>query len=149
MKRAIIAAAFVLVASQAFAGTPTDAVQFFYNNPGEELNIANIDRFTGVAKTVLEQAYDANDSLDGPCIEFMLSVDGQDFDEKELKKTLDLTEAKAGDQATVIAKFVSFETPMEITWSLEQVGSEWKVSDIASKASDWTLSKIECKAAAQ
>ena len=149
MKRTLIATVFAVFSSQALAGTPIDAVQFFYNDPGEELNMANINRFTGAAKAMLEAADKTTDSTDGPCIDFMLSVDGQDFDEQELKKTLDITEAKAGDQATVVAKFVSFETPMEVTWSLEQIDGDWKVSDIASKTGEWTLSKFECGPIAQ
>ncbi len=149
MKRFLSTMTLVFYASQAFAGTPSEAVQFFYKDPGEELNIANINRFTGAAKSILEAADKTNDSTDGPCIDFMLSVDGQDFDEDELKKTLDITEAKAGDQATVVAKFVSFEVPMEVVWSLEVVDGEWKVSDISSKSGEWTLSKVECGPVAQ
>lgn len=149
MKRIMFAVVFGLFAGQALAGTPIEAVQFFYNDPGEELNMANINRFTGAAKAMLEAADKTTDSTDGPCIDFMLSVDGQDFDEKELKKSLDLMEAKAGDQATVVAKFVSFEAPMEVIWSLELIEGDWKVSDISSKTGEWTLSKFECGPIAQ
>jgi hypothetical protein len=149
MKRTMFAVVFGLFACQALAATPIEAVQFFYNDPGEELNMANINRFTGSAKAMLEAADKTTDSTDGPCIDFMLSVDGQDFDEKELKKSLDLMEAKAGDQATVVAKFVSFEAPMEVIWSLELIEGDWKVSDISSKTGDWTLSKLECGPIAQ
>jgi hypothetical protein len=149
MKRLIFASLFAVLSSHSFAGTPIEAVQFFYNDPGEELSIANINRFTGAAKAMLEAADKTVESTDGPCIDFMLSVDGQDFDEAELKKSLDLTEAKAGDQATVVAKFVSFEAPMEVVWSLEMIDGDWKVSDISSKTGEWTLSKFECGPIAQ
>jgi hypothetical protein len=146
MKSLLLALSLSCLSIPAIAGTPIEAVQFFYNDPGEELNIANIDRFTSAAKAQLEGADKTYDSTDGPCIGFMLTVDGQDFDEAELEKTLDLTEAKAGDQATVIARFVSFEEEHEVFWTMEQIDGDWKVADISSKASDWTLSKFECAA---
>ncbi len=149
MKGLFIALVFAIFSSQAFAGSPMEAVQFFYNDPGEELNIANINRFTGAAKAVLEAADKTTESSDGPCINFMLSVDGQDFDENEIKKSLDMMETKAGDQATVIAKFVSFDAPMEIMWLLELVDGDWKIYDISSKTGEWTLSKFACGQPAQ
>jgi hypothetical protein len=33
-----------------------------------------------------------------------------------------------------------------MVWSLKKIDGKWKISDIASKTSDWTLSALECMA---
>jgi hypothetical protein len=50
MKRFILSAALALSAVPAHAADPTEAVQFFYNDPGSELSTENRDRFVGKAK---------------------------------------------------------------------------------------------------
>ena len=144
MKRFIIAAALALSATPAFAADPTEAVQFFYNDPGSELSTENRGRFAGKAKDVLDAADKEAESDNGPCIDFMLSVDGQDFDDDELKKSLNLAGAISGDTATVKATFKQFGEDAEIIWSLEKAGGDWKVSDIASVKNDWKLTGIDC-----
>ncbi len=145
MKRLILSAALVLIAAPAFAQDPTEAVQFFYNDPGSELATENRDRFVGKAKEVLDES--DKEGEDGPCIEFMLSVDGQDFDEDELKKSLNLAGALAGDYASVDATFKQFGEDTKIVWSLEKSGDEWKVADIESPKNNWKLTGIDCSAA--
>ncbi len=146
MKRLILSAAFALMAAPAFAQDPTEAVQYFYNDPGSELATENRDRFVGKAKEVLDAADKEADSDNGACIDFMLSVDGQDFDEDELKKSLNLAGAMAGDSASVEATFKQFGEDVKINWTLEKVGDEWKISDIASAKNDWKLTTIDCSA---
>lgn len=34
----------------------------------------------------------------------------------------------------------------EMHWTLKKIDGKWKIADIASKTSDWTLSKLECVA---
>ena len=144
MKRLILSAALALSAVPAHAADPTEAVQFFYNDPGSELSTENRDRFAGKAKDVLDAADKEAESDNGPCIDFMLSVDGQDFDDDELKKSLNLAGAIAGDTATVKATFKQFGEDAEIIWSLEKAGDDWKISDIASVKNDWKLTGIDC-----
>ncbi len=144
MKRLVLSAALAFCAAPAFAADPTEAVKFFYNDPGSELSTENRDRFTGKAKDVLDAADKEADSDEGACIDFMLSVDGQDFDEDELKKSLNLAGSIAGDSATVKATFKQFGEDAEIIWSLEKAGEDWKVSDIASVKNEWKLTGIDC-----
>lgn len=146
MKRLILSIMLGLNAAPAFAQDPTEAVRFFYNDPGSELATENRDRFAGKAKDVLDAADKEADSDNGPCIDFMPSVDGQDFDDEELKKSLKLSGAMAGDSGSVQATFKQFGEDATIFWTLEKVGDEWKVSDIDSPKNDWKLSGIDCSA---
>ena len=33
-----------------------------------------------------------------------------------------------------------------MVWSLKKIDGKWKIADITSKTSDWTLSALECMA---
>lgn len=147
MKQLILAAVLACGAAPAFAQDPTEAVQFFYNDPGSELAPENRDRFTGKAREVLDAA-DAAGTDEGPCIGFMLSVDGQDFDSDELKSTLNLAGAMAGEWGSVEATFKQFGEDAKIEWTLEKIGEEWKIADIASAKNNWKLTGIDCSASA-
>ena len=147
MKSILLALAISASALPAMAADPTEAVQFFYNDPGSELAPENRSRFTGKAKEVLDAA-DAAGTDEGPCIGFMLSVDGQDFDEEELKSSLNLAGAMAGEWGSVDATFKQFGEDAKIEWLLEKVGEEWKIYDIASAKNNWKLSEIDCSASA-
>lgn len=144
MKRFLMAAALVLTAVPAYAADPAAAVQFFYNDPGAELDPANRAMFAGKAKDILDAADKEAESEDGPCIDFMLSVDGQDFDEAELKSSLKLEPKVDGSKATVNASFKQFGEDAQIIWSLEMAGADWKVTDIASVKGEWKLSEMDC-----
>lgn len=146
MMRLILAAALALFVTPALAQDPTDAVQFFYNDPGSEFADENRGRFTGKAKEVLDAATKESDE---PCIDFMLTLDAQDFDEAEIKKSLNLAGAMAGDYASVDVTFKLFGEDAKIVWTLEKSGDEWKVSDVESPKNGWKLSGIDCSAPAQ
>lgn len=136
--------ALVLAATPGFAGPASDAVRFFYASPGAELEPANRDRFTGEAKAVL----DANDKAE-LCIDFMLGIDAQDFDQAELDRTLRLDETLSGDAATVDAHFTLFPgdpaAEQSVVWTLRQVDGAWKVADIESQAGEWRLGGFDCE----
>ena len=146
MKQLILAAALALSVAPAFAQDPTEAVQFFYNDPGSEFAAENRDRGVGKAREVLDAATKESDE---PCIDFMMTLDAQDFDADELKKTLNLSGAMAGDSGSVDATFKLFGEDAKIVWILEKVGDEWKVSDIESPKNGWKLTGIDCAAPAQ
>jgi stress response protein SCP2 len=59
-----------------------------------------------------------------------------------------LSEKRDGDSAEVTASFSLFsegdDSKREMVWSLKKIDGKWKVSDIASKTSDWKLSALEC-----
>ena len=145
MVRAILALAMSLTALPVLAGTPSEAVAYFYKDPGSELSADNRDRFTGKAKEILDLSDKTDDSEDGPCINFMLSLDAQDFDEDEVAKSLKLAESIEGDKATVDATYMLFGEPGEVVWSLEKAGDAWKVSDIFSPSEAWRLTEMDCK----
>ena len=104
------------------------------------------------AKSVFEQ-YDkslANDQ-EVPCIEASPGIDAQDYDETELARSLELTEAIDGDNATVTARFTLFpgsadeSAKREMRWSLKQIDGAWLVADIESVSNGWKLSDIKCE----
>lgn len=128
----------------AFAGAASDAVAFFYEEPGRELEPENRARFTDPALSVLAQNEQLQDSQD-VCLNFVPSLDAQDFDEEEVRNSLTLTENIEGDTATVVADFMLFEEKHDIEWTLKNENGVWKVADIASPASEWRLSAFTCE----
>ncbi len=147
MNRIVLSLTFSLLSGIAFAGQPMDVVKPFYADPGSELGAENVDKYTGKANEVMKLSNDP--SSDGACIDFMLSVDAQDFEEDVLKKSLNITEALAGDQATVVATFKLFKDDTEdkeIDWEMEKVDGAWKIADIYPKDKSWKLTTFDCAA---
>ena len=142
MTRILLTLCFTLASSAVFAAQPMDTVKPFYADPGSELAAENLDKYTGKAYDIMKLASEPTE--DGACIDFMMSLDGQDFDEAELKKTLDITEALAGDYGTVVATFDLFKDKKEIDWEMEKVDGVWKIADIYPKDKSWQLTKMEC-----
>jgi hypothetical protein len=145
--------AFAVVAATltaAHAGDAADTVRSFYADVEFEADPGFRDRFIDPARARFEE----NDALSSNgeevgCIDFVLAIDAQDYDEKELAKTLQISGDDESDSATVTAKFSLFEgqpdSDRQIVWSLKNVDGDWKVSDIESKTNDWKLSEFECK----
>ncbi|UCI32960.1 DUF3828 domain-containing protein [Mesorhizobium sp. B4-1-4] len=149
----LLLAAILLIAAPAaaWAGSASDAVKFFYVPQVKfEADAQYRDRFT----EPVTKLFDLNDQAakknpdQVACIDFDPGLDAQDFDQKTVSKTLKLSETVDGDTAQVVANFNLFsegdDSPREMHWSLKKVDGKWKVSDIASKTSDWTLSQLEC-----
>jgi hypothetical protein len=134
----------------AHAGGAADTVRGFYADVEFEADPGFRDRFIDPAKAkfVENDALSSNGEEVG-CIDFVLAIDAQDYDEKELAKTLQISGDDEGDRATVTAKFSLFadqpDSDREIVWSLRNVDGDWKVSDIESKTNDWKLSEFDCK----
>jgi hypothetical protein len=133
------------------AGSPSDAVRFFYSPVTSETAPENRGRFTEPATTIFKQ----NDELSAGgdeigCIDFGLALDAQDYDDAEIARTLKLKESLSGNEATVTATFNLFagdsNAQRTILWSLKKDGEDWKVADIASETGDWKLSEFDCKA---
>jgi hypothetical protein len=148
---ALLASAILaMTLTAAHAGDAAETVRGFYTDVEFEADPGFRDRFVDPARA----KFDENDKLSSNgeevgCIDFVLAIDAQDYDEKVLAKTLEISEQVEADSATVDAKFSLFEdqpdSKREIIWSLKDVDGAWKVSDIESKTSDWKLSKFECK----
>ena len=146
------AAAFLAAPAGACAGQASDLVKFFYVPEVRfEADAAYRDRFTRPVTKLFElndEAVRKNpDQI--ACIDFDPGLDAQDFDQATVTKTLKLREALNGDEGTVTATFDLFPDAeqgagREMIWSVKKIDGKWKVADIASKTSDWTLSQLEC-----
>lgn len=139
-------AVLVALPVAAFAGPPSDAVRFFYSPPTYEPSPKLRDRFVDPAKAKFAEN-DKTPDGDIGCIDAVLAIDAQDYDEAAIKKTLKLQEKVSGDRATVTATLNIFDGPdakREIVWSLRKVGGKWKISDIESKTNGWKLSEFDC-----
>lgn len=135
---------FMIATASVLAGEPADAVRFFYDNLGAETQPENRDRFTGPALEFLNAADAAWERDETNCIEFGFPVDAQDFDDAEIAKTLKLDETVNGDSADVKASFNNFGQATQVEWSLTRTAAGWQVSDIASEANQWRVSRMTC-----
>ena len=151
--RLIVPAAAMSIAlrAAALAGPASNAVKFFYVPEVKfEADAKYRDRFT----EPVTKLFDLNDKAaksnpdEVACIDFDPGLDAQDFDQKTLAKTLKLAETVNGDSAEVTATFNLFpegdDSKREMVWALKKVDGKWKVADITSKTSNWTLSALEC-----
>ncbi|WP_256750700.1 DUF3828 domain-containing protein [Mesorhizobium sp. Mes31] len=149
----LVAVLSTALPAAAFAGPASDAVKFFYVPAVKfEADEQYRDRFTEPATKL----FDLNDQAtkkhpdEVACIDFDPGLDAQDFDQKSISKTLKLSEKRDGDNAEVTASFSLFsegdDSKREMVWSLKKIDGKWKISDIASKTSDWKLSALECVA---
>jgi len=151
MKPAALLASAILAMTltYAHAGEASETVRGFYSDVEFEADPSFRDRFVDPAKAKFaENDAQSSNGEEVGCIDFVLAIDAQDYDEKVLAKTLQLSEDVQGEAATVTAKFSLFENQddaqREIVWSLKNVDGAWKVSDIESKTSDWKLSQLDC-----
>ncbi|MEM5472009.1 hypothetical protein WNZ14_09770 [Hoeflea sp. AS60] len=141
---AVLPVFFMIATAPVLAGEPADAVKYFYDNLGSETQPENRDRFTGPALEFLNAANAAWERDETNCIEFMFPVDGQDFDDAEIAKTLKLDETVNGDSADVTASFSNFGQATQVEWSLTKTAAGWQVADIASEANQWRVSRMTC-----
>jgi hypothetical protein len=149
----LVAVLSIALPAAALAGPASNAVKFFYVPTVKfEADAQYRSRFT----EPVTKLFDLNDQAaknhpdEVPCIDFDPGLDAQDFDQKSISKTLKLAEAVNGDSAEATATFNLFPegegTKREMVWSLKKIDGKWKISDIASKTSDWKLSALECMA---
>lgn len=136
-----------LASAPALAGEPADLVARFY---AFEVSMFDDDT-SGFAGGSLGAFLDENRKLavaqDGMgCLGFDPVIDGQDFDDNELKRTLKLEENIDGDGAFVTATFLLFGEPRTINWTLQRIDGKWLATDIASPANGWKISDMACEA---
>jgi len=141
---AALAAALILSCTPALAGPATDVVASIYAQPATEFDPAKRDLYTGAARTQL----DRNDAIlatgEFGCIDFGFAYDAQDYNEKEIARSLRFSEKVKGNDVTVIASFVNFRQPTEIEWDLRKIDGKWKIVDVASLTGGWRLSEFDC-----
>lgn len=146
MLKVVFSLSLLAIASvPVLAGEPSDVVKAFYDDPGSEYQLENRDRFVDPVLNFLNASDAAWNRDETICIDFVFSIDGQDFDLEEIAKTLKLDETVKGDTATVLAHFNNFDQPTEIEWTLKHDAGVWLVSDIASAANDWRVSSMNCE----
>jgi hypothetical protein len=149
MKSSIyLAAAILVAATPALAGEAEDFVRTFYTDIQYEADPTYRDKFVDPARAKLEEN-DKTPDGDVGCIDGILALNAQDYDDTAVKKSLKLEEKLTGDDATVAARFSLLdddqpESVREIVWSLKKVGGAWKVADIAAPADNWKLSALDC-----
>lgn len=147
---ALLAATFA-VPGAALAADAAATVKAFYVpaiwNPleGEDLSA-----MTGPAKVLFEKSAKVSaDSGEMGCIDFVVTVAAQDYDDAEIARTLKVadTATEANGDHEVVATFKNFDAPQTITWTMRPVGGAWKVADIASSDPDaaWRLSEMSCE----
>lgn len=88
---------------------------------------------------------EADDKAEGLCLDFSFELNGQDFNEAEIARTLEV-EARQGEAtATVDARFTNFGEPNHIRYEFVRSKSGWRIADIASLVSArWRLSEMRC-----
>lgn len=139
-----------LVAGPAMAdpGNVMDTVRAYYVpmiwNPLE------VEGFAGVAEpalSILRKNEEQQKGGEAGCITFVPTIDGQDYDNAEIDKTLKVEDTGKGeDGAKVIAAtFTLFQEPRRVLWTMVEEEGVWKVSDIASETTDWRLSEFLCE----
>lgn len=92
----------------------------------------------------LVKLFAADDRTENLCIDFAITSSGQDYDDKEITRTLRI-ETKAGDnRAAVDVRFQNFGEANHIRYDFARAGERWKIADIASLSHRWRLSKLRC-----
>jgi hypothetical protein len=134
----LLVGALPLAAPAFAADDAAEAVRAFYTAPlADERDPA---LFTGSARATIETDLAA----EGGCIGFSFVFNGQDFDEAEVARTLDLSTAPgANGDETVTASFDNFGERQQVVWTMRQTEDAWKVADVAiafEGDGDWTLS---------
>lgn len=151
LKRWIAAAIVSLAAAgAAFAQGPEEIVRGIYEGGGARSSIDRL-RAPGVRnrhfQPALVRLFDANDRDE--CIDFGLHINGQDFDEAEIARSLRLQTRLDGDRAAVDARFRSFGKTNHFRFEFARSGDAWKIADIMSLTPDarWRLSQVPCRGA--
>ena len=145
---ALVFAAAMAMPSAASAASALETVRGLYVptiwNPLEE------DSLSGVTEPALavfrKSAASATDGEVG-CIDFVVTADGQDYDDAEIAKSLELKDRgeDANGDTEIAARFDLFSEPHEVVWTMREEDGVWKVADIASKTSRWRLSEMTCQ----
>ena len=92
----------------------------------------------------LVRLFAADDRTENLCIDFAITSSGQDYDEKEIARTLQIETKAGGDRVVVDIRFRNFREPNHIRYDFVRAGELWKIADIASLSHRWRLSKLRC-----
>jgi hypothetical protein len=142
----LVFAAMIGWPAAAQAETPLEIVQGIYaggltRSSMERLRApANRGRYFQPALVRLFAAHDREE-----CIDFALTSDGQDYDQAEISRTIQMEPRTEGDRASVDVRFMSMGMPNHYRYDFVRVGNDWKIADIASLGTgQWRLSQTRC-----
>ena len=90
-------------------------------------------------------ASDASAEREGrPCLDASLVVNGQDFDDRELRRTLTIKEmANDGTHAVIVSQMKTFGRPGTFRYEFVNEGSRWKINDVVLPGG-YRLSEVRC-----
>lgn len=136
---ALLLAATPVLAPHALAQTAEETVRGFYGDPPFDFfEPGNWRELTGPALATVKKNAEAPGGEVG-CLDFMPTVDGQDYDAAEIARTLTLTDEGGG---SVLATFKMFGEDRRLHWSMQKEKGAWKVADLASETGDWRLGAL-------
>ena len=141
------AIATLLAGGAAFAETPETIVRGIYAGGLTQSSFSRLRSPASRAQYFqpgLAKLFAAADRTENLCIDFAITSSGQDYDDKEITRTLRI-ETKAGDsRAAVDVRFQNFGEANHIRYDFVRAGERWKIADIASLSHRWRLSKLRC-----
>lgn len=149
MYRLMVSAAALsfLAVGTASAETPETIVRGIYAGGLTQSSIGRLRAPENRARYFqpgLVRLFAADDKTENLCIDFAITSSGNDYDDREIARTLRI-ETKAGDnRAAVDVRFRNFGKPNHIRYDFVRVGELWKIGDIASLSHRWRLSKLRC-----
>lgn len=138
----------IAATGSAVAQSPEEIVRGIYEGGGTRSSIDRM-RAPGARNRYFQPAlvrlFDANDRDE--CIDFGLHIIGQDYDEREIARTLRLEARQEGERAVVEARFRSLGIANHFRFDFVRASEGWKIGDIASLTPDhrWRLSATPCR----
>lgn len=137
----------LLAAGTASAETPESIIRGIYAGGLTQSSIGRLRSPENRARYFqpgLVKLLAADDRAENLCIDFAITSSGQDYDDKEIARTLRI-ETKAGaSRVAVDVRFRNFGEPNHIRYDFVRAGELWKIADIASLSHRWRLSKLRC-----
>jgi hypothetical protein len=137
----------LLAAGAASAETPETIVRGIYAGG---LAQGSFSRLRSPAHRVqyfqpgLVRLFAIDDRTENLCIDFAITSSGQDYDEKEIARTLQIATKEDGNRAAVDVRFRNLGEPNHIRYEFVRARERWKIADIASLTHSWRLSKLRC-----
>jgi hypothetical protein len=149
MRKLGLSAAIVslLAGGAAYAETPETIVRGIYAGGLTQSSFSRLRSPASRARYFqpgLVKLFAADDRTENLCIDFAITSSGQDFDEKEIARTLQIGTKAGGNRAVVDVRFRNFGEANHIRYDFTRAGDNWKIADIASLSHRWRLSKLRC-----
>lgn len=136
-----------LVAGTASAETPDTIVRGIYAGGLTQSSIGRLRSPENRARYFqpgLVKLLAADDRTENLCIDFAITSSGQDYDDKEITRTLRIETKADGNRTAIDVRFRNFGEPNHIRYDFVRAGELWKIADIASLSHRWRLSKLRC-----